>query len=190
MKANRFDNILYFNIFLLSFLGYYAILLLLFNLGLSETSRSVTIPIRLGIVAMLVVLFLKNIKHLQSVKGIHWFLFFCFVYLYRLFDDYNSLELYYMSIPDVLLFFLSFAVIPFIVLSTQPLSKSKLKMNGIYTTGDPDNIVKKMVLIMQNQEKLQALGDFSRKLIIDHYSNEIVLEKHLKAFYSELKSYD
>lgn len=137
MKKNKIDIALYFGIFFLTFLGYYAILLLLFNLGLSEASRSVTIPIRLGIVAMLALLFLKNIKHLQPVKGMHWFLLFCFVYLYRLFDDYNSLELYYMSIPDVLLFFLSFAVIPFIVLSTQPLSKSKLKamFNALFIGG-------------------------------------------------------
>lgn len=104
---------------------------------MGETTRNVTIPIRLAISFMLIFLLIKNINRLQRVKIMHWFILFCLFYFYRLFVDYLSMEHYYMSVSQVSLYFLSFAVIPFVVISTQVIDKSKLKVifNSILVGG-------------------------------------------------------
>jgi O-antigen ligase len=137
VKKSRFETYLFFWIFFTTFLGYYSILLLLFNLGMSETSRSVTIPIRFGISGMLTVLFLRNINKLQSSNVIYLYVIFMFIYLYRLFEDYMNMEHYFMSISEVLVYFLSFSAIPFIVFSSQRLDTNKINsiFNALFIGG-------------------------------------------------------
>ena len=120
MKTDKFNSFLFFTIFFLTFLGYYALLLVLFNLGMSETSQIVTIPIRLLICACLTLLLIKiqfsSSRDSHNKKLIYLFLLFAFFYVARLFVEYITNENYYMSSIQVLLYFISFAFIPFIVL--------------------------------------------------------------------------
>lgn len=132
MKVNRFDTTLYFWVFLLTYVGYYAILLLLFNIGMSDTTRVVTVPIRLLIAVFLLLLFIRNIKKLQYLDNLRWFLLFSLFYIARLFVDYLKNESYYMGIPEVMAYFLSFAVIPFIVISSIKLDTKKI--NTIFSS--------------------------------------------------------
>lgn len=116
----------FFGIFFLTFLGYYAILLLLFNLGLSEFSRSVTVPIRLLIMFFILLLVWFNRSNLNSNSAIKWFLVFIGVYFYRLFIEYNNDVNYYMPVSNVFIYFVAFCVVPFVGIVTQKIDYKTL----------------------------------------------------------------
>lgn len=121
MKVN-FNKIILFLIISLSIFGYYVILLLLFNAGLGSQTRLITIPLRLILIFLFLFLFLFNYKNLKFNNALKVFSFFSLIYLSRLFLDYINMESYYLSMSEVFFYFISFAVIPFVVLSIQRFS--------------------------------------------------------------------
>jgi len=132
MKTNKFDPALYFIVFLLTYVGYYSILLLLFNLGMGDVTRTITIPIRLLIITSLVILFFNNIKKIHRQDNLRWFLLFSLFYIARLLVDYLSNETYYIGVPEVMIFFLSFVFLPFVIISSIRLDTKKI--NAIFSS--------------------------------------------------------
>ncbi len=137
MKEHKLHTILYFFVFLFTYLGFYTILLFLFNIGMGGASRSVTIPIRLIIMFLLLILFIRNIKKLQKDNSLPWFILFSLMYLTRLFVDYVQNKPYYMSISEVFVYFISFSFIPFICITSIRLDKKKINaiFNSIFIGG-------------------------------------------------------
>lgn len=128
LRIEKLNNRLYFLIFLLTFTGYYAILLLTFRVGLAQDTREITIPLRLGVMILLLLSFVFSFKRLHSSAPLKLFSIFSLFYLIRLLIDYIKGVDYYMPISGVLLYFLSFAVVPFIVIVVQRISKKQLKV--------------------------------------------------------------
>jgi len=125
IKNSTISNYLLWIIFSLTFLGFYAILLLVFNVGKSELSRQLTIPMRLLIGASCGLLLIINIKN--KSPHLKWFLPWVFIYILRIFIDYNNNEDFYISFSELMFFFASFVVIPFIGLSKVNYSKINFK---------------------------------------------------------------
>lgn len=111
--GNRF---IFFLIFYFTYLGYYASLLLISNFVSLESSRLFTIPIRLLVVGCLVILFFIQFKYLRFPKIVYLFSIFVLAYLLRLFISYNLDTPYYLPISEVFFYFVSFCILPFIVL--------------------------------------------------------------------------
>ncbi|WP_313138962.1 hypothetical protein [Myroides sp.] len=109
-----------FFLFFFTFIGYYAVLLLFFNIGLGETSRQLTIPVRLSIVVVLLVLVMSNLRILRKAPWLGCFFIFSFCYILRIFLDYVNQEYYYVPVESILLFFVSFAFLPFVCFSILP----------------------------------------------------------------------
>lgn len=126
MKSDKINTRLYFLIFFLSFLGYYAILLLGFNLGYSQESRKVTVPLRLGIILLMGILTLRNLKNLHGSSTLSIFIFFSIFYLGRIFMDYYNGIDYYLSVEEVFLYFIAFDFIPFTLLAIQNIKEKYL----------------------------------------------------------------
>ncbi|WP_339698159.1 O-antigen ligase family protein [uncultured Marixanthomonas sp.] len=127
-KLNNSNIILFFGIFFLTFLGYFTILLVLFDAGMSELSRKITIPLRLFIIGMLLILLWKNRENLRESSGIKWSLFFFLVFSFRLLIEYLRGINYYMSILDVFLYFIAFCVFPFMGIVFQQITLKRLNI--------------------------------------------------------------
>jgi O-antigen ligase len=134
LKINRF---LLSVIFFLVFLGFYAILLVLFNAGMAGFTRQVTIPIRVIIGLSLISLVFLNYKQIKVISETRWFLFFAFLYVLRVVIDFYLKEKYYVSTSEILFYFISFAVIPFVSLSTFRFNEKYLStiLNTIFFSG-------------------------------------------------------
>lgn len=130
MRTEKINLVLYFLVFFFVFIGYYAILLTSFELGLHEQTRLVTVPVRLVVIASLVLLLLLNTKKTRVSYGFQLFLLFSFIYLLRLFAEHNKMVEYYIPMSEVLFYFLAFGFIPFLVLITQEFNKRHL--NSIF----------------------------------------------------------
>ncbi|MFV0224104.1 O-antigen ligase family protein [Empedobacter falsenii] len=120
MKVSRYNNYKYNNyllqiILFLTFLGFYAVLLMMFNMGKSEMSRSLTIPMRMLIGLSCGLLFINNFKNRSPY--LIWFIAWVCLYFLRIVIDYNKQEYFYMPYGDLIFYLLSFVVIPFIGLS-------------------------------------------------------------------------
>lgn len=100
----------------LNFIGYYVCLMLLFYIGFGALSLSVSIPLRLLILICLIVFFLQNTR-LKARSETYIFLFFSLVYLARIFSDALQGLPYYVGTSRLLLYYLSFDMIPFLLLS-------------------------------------------------------------------------
>ncbi|HRP54745.1 MAG TPA: O-antigen ligase family protein [Agriterribacter sp.] len=100
----------------LNFIGYYVCLMLLFYIGLGTLSLSVSIPLRLLILSCLTVFFLQNTR-LKPKSETYIFLFFSLIYLIRIFSDALKGLPYYLGTSRLLLYYLSFDMIPFLLLS-------------------------------------------------------------------------
>src|SRR5690606_15316614 len=124
--SNKLNIVLYFSVFFLTFLGYYAILLGIFNIGLAEVTRIITVPLRLLIMGMLVLVFLSNKVLLKNTAAL-WFLLFTVLYSIRLLIELQTNTNYYMPISGVMLYFFSFAVIPFLGISLNRVNPSRMK---------------------------------------------------------------
>lgn len=118
MSLINFNRAVMFLLGILTFFGFYTILLLLFNYGFGDSSRLVTIPIRLLIAFLFIILFLVNIRYLKASLELRLFVVFSVVYIARLFFDFFNREMYYISSAEVLLYYLSFAVIPFVTITS------------------------------------------------------------------------
>lgn len=127
MRNNTINNNLLFISFLLTFIGYYVILLILFNFNMYESSRLVTIPVRIIITFTLSILFFKNIAYNKRNFVIPLFIVFSIFYILRIAIDYSDSEEYHRSISEVFLFFLSFCFIPFISIYKLNLNQERIK---------------------------------------------------------------
>lgn len=100
----------------LNFIGYYVCLMLLFYIGLGALSLSVSVPLRLLILACLTVFFLQSTR-LKAKSETYIFLFFSLIYLIRIFSDALTGLPYYIGTSRLLLYYLSFDMIPFLLIS-------------------------------------------------------------------------
>ncbi len=120
------SKLLLFVIFLFTFLGFYASILLFASFASLDTSRLLTIPIRLVLVLALLLLLLYNFKTIYFSKIYLFFYFFSTIYILRILFDYNNEVPYYTSYPSVLGYFLSFAFIPFMSISSIKINETLL----------------------------------------------------------------
>lgn len=119
----KINSYLLFIIFSLSFLGYYAITLLSVNAGMGGYTRQISIPVRMIIGAALMGLLFMNYKRINiSHATIAYFLFASF-YVARVIMDYVLGNKHSISTTEVLFYFISFSVIPFISVSSFSIRK-------------------------------------------------------------------
>lgn len=139
MKTSQgsLNSFLIFVIFCFTFLGFYAILLLAINSGLSGFTRQVSIPTRILINASLISLVFVNLKKLSLPKETLLFLLFMSVYLGRVITDYLWREPYYLSTSEVLFYVFSFAIVPFVSISSFRVSRENVTtiLNAIFYSG-------------------------------------------------------
>lgn len=132
----KINSYLLFIIFSLSFLGYYAITLLSVNAGMGGYTRQISIPVRMIIGAALMGLLFMNYKRINiSHATIAYFLFASF-YVTRIIMDYVLSNKYGMSTTEVLFYFVSFSVIPFLSISALSLRTGNFRLiiNSLLTT--------------------------------------------------------
>src|SRR5690606_24827513 len=109
----KINYILLFLVFFLSFIGFYAIILVAVNAGMSGYTRILSIPIRLLIGAALIGLIIINFNKIKVLTELKIFALFALIYICRVVLDYALGEKYSLSTPEVLFYFISFSVIPF-----------------------------------------------------------------------------
>jgi O-antigen ligase len=101
-------------VFFLTFLGYYIVLLGLFNLGLPQISRFVTIPLRIIVVFLLLYIVIRFHNSVKQEKAYTIaFLTFSTLYFGRIIYDAIRHKEYYLTTEEITFYFLSFCVIPF-----------------------------------------------------------------------------
>lgn len=115
--GKKLNSYFLFIIFLLTFLGFYVIVLFLLNNDMKETTRAVTIPIRIVIGVSLLLLTIMNLSRFAVQPVLKWFLLFSGFFLARIIVDDARAEYYYLTTSDVTFYFFSFAVIPLTSLS-------------------------------------------------------------------------
>lgn len=125
MKIYKINNYLFGIVFFFTFLGFYSVLLLGINADMSGFTRQLTIPMRILIDVSCLSLLLLGFRNRRIY--IKWFILFTFIYLTRIFIDINNLEFFYISYSEVVLYFISFCVIPFISISKIDFSKIHFK---------------------------------------------------------------
>ncbi len=106
---------LLFTVVFLNFIGYSAYLMLMFHLGLSAQSTAFSIFFRLLVIGCLIILFLKTPKFKPDLT-LHLVLFFSLIYISRIFIDGLKGLPYYVGTYKLLLYYLSFSLIPFLLL--------------------------------------------------------------------------
>jgi O-antigen ligase len=115
MISKKINNQLFYISFFLAFLGFYVVLLLVFNVGNAELSRKLTIPMRMIVGLGSIFIFLLNFR--SKLPYLKWFHCFAFIYSIRIMIDYNTIKYFYISYTELIFFFLSFVIIPFVGLS-------------------------------------------------------------------------
>lgn len=111
MRKKALYTAVFFN-----YIGYYVYLLLLFYAGLSASSTGYSMLLRLVILGSLVILFFRS-ERFKTKAPTHLFLLFSFVYIARiLVDDLRDLS-YFVGTDKLLLYYLSFDMIPFFLIS-------------------------------------------------------------------------
>lgn len=116
MSSSKKSFFLYFLGFFV-FLGFYIVILALANAGLLTFSRGLTIPIRLLISVVFVFLFLFS-RRVTLKRPTILFLVFAFFYLVRIGIDFFSSKDLYIGYGELVFYFLSFSLIPFVCVST------------------------------------------------------------------------
>jgi O-antigen ligase len=117
MRISKLINIGLFNACFLSFLGYYAILLLIVISGMNVNNRAVTIPVRIFIVALLGTIYFSNPK-LKFQKGLIYFFIFSFAYLTRILFEYlDPSSIFHIPEVEFFLYFMSFVFLPLFFVS-------------------------------------------------------------------------
>src|SRR5690554_1489309 len=115
MNLKKINSLLFYLSFFLAFLGFYVVLLLVFNVGQADLSRQLTIPMRMIICLSTFLIFFLNIRNRSPY--LKWFYFFIFIYSIRIIIDYNTSKYFYISYTELVFFLLSFVIIPFVGLS-------------------------------------------------------------------------
>lgn len=109
------DKIIY-TIAFFNFIGYYILLLLIFNWGADAISTNFTIALRLIVLICIGTLLFYQKKNHSLISNI-LFLIFSVCYLVRIAVDSLLNLRYYLDIPTLLLYFISLDVIPFFVMT-------------------------------------------------------------------------
>lgn len=117
LKYSKLTYRFFYIIFFFSFIGYYSVILLTSNFISLELSRIITIPLRIILLLSLVIVFIINVKKTNALTVNNLFLVFMVVYILRIFVDYNNESAYYLPFTEVFLYFISFSVIPYLVIS-------------------------------------------------------------------------
>lgn len=125
VKYVKYNSFLFNSVIFLVFLGFYAIILLLFNAGMGDKTRLVTIPVRLLIGVLCGFILFRSIK--KKNKQIKWFFLFVLAYFARIIIDYSMAEYFYISYSNLVFYFISFVIIPFIAISKMDFSKICVK---------------------------------------------------------------
>lgn len=112
MLSNKKSVLFYFLGFFV-FIGFYVIILALANVGLLTLSRLITIPIRL-LISLAFLLILIFSRHVILKRQTILFLLFAVIYLLRVLIDFLNGESLYMGYGELIFYFLSFAVLPFV----------------------------------------------------------------------------
>lgn len=113
MSKIKINKYAFWIIIFISFLGFYAITLIAVNLGIP--SRQITIPIRLLLSLATGLLLVLNFN--KRMPWLYLFLSFSTIYGFRIAYDYSINEYYYLKYSELLFYFLSFAVVPFVGVS-------------------------------------------------------------------------
>lgn len=116
-ERSKFYNLNLFLAFFLGLSGYYTVLIILANMGLNSISRIFTIPIRILVLFSFFVLYRSGNKIQYKGLANKLFLFFSFFYLFRILLESLKIDPLYLSELNILLYFLSFVLIPFVILS-------------------------------------------------------------------------
>ncbi|MDT0677677.1 O-antigen ligase family protein [Autumnicola musiva] len=135
---NLKTNILFFSIiFFFTYIGFYAIVLWILNIGMSGETRLITIPLRGLIGVSLIFLVIINIRKIYPLWQTKIFFIFSAIYFIRIGTDYILNKPYYLTSMEVFFYFLSFAFLPFTVISSVRLRKEYFKpiINSIYGSG-------------------------------------------------------
>lgn len=123
MNVKR-NSVIFISFFV--FAGYYALLALLISLGLTNSSRLITIPLRLLIsIFMLVILkdsFIKN-KKLEAISLL--FTLFWLFYFIKVLINYNSIHKLSRSWLEYIFYSVNFCILPFFALSRLNFNKYK-----------------------------------------------------------------
>ena len=99
----------------LNYIGYYVYLLLLFYIGLSAYSLGFSVLIRFIILLGLFILFF-NSPRLKTKASTYIFIIFSIIYLTRIVIDALKGLPYYVSTSKLILYYLSFCMIPFLLI--------------------------------------------------------------------------
>lgn len=130
VKIADLNSFLLNSVVFLTFLGFYATILLLINLGLSGQTRIITIPLRMIIGLLCSVIFLIGIKNRS--KSFLVFLVFAVIYLLRIITDFALNEFLYISYFEIFFYFISYVVIPFIAITK--VDFNKINVNSLFKT--------------------------------------------------------
>lgn len=127
-RINKINSILIFLIVLLTFLGFYSLIIIAVNLFGNDSSRFIAIPLRLLICFLLMSVFFVNLNQGIHFKPIYKYYFvFSILFIFRIiYEELNLIE-YYIDHEIVLLYFLSFSLIPFTVLSSVSFNAKSLR---------------------------------------------------------------
>lgn len=125
MKSNKTDNYLLWVVIFMTFLGFYSILLLSLNAGMSGGTRVISSLMRIIIVVCCLLIFLRNVN-VRNIE-IKWFIVFTFIFMIRVFLDYSSNKYFYIPYKDLVFYYFSFVFIPFIGISKIDFSKINIR---------------------------------------------------------------
>lgn len=116
IKIEALENISLATAFFFTFAGYYIVLAIISNIIGTEFSRALTIPLRVLILASMIIPFLLH-PTIRAQRALIFFVFFSFAYLARIIIEMHGPDNYHISVHEFLLYFLSFVLIPLILLS-------------------------------------------------------------------------
>lgn len=125
LKRNERNSFAISTVIFLTFLGFYVLVLLALSSGMSGATRLVTIPARmiLGIFCIILLIQNRNIRASYTV----WFVIFAVLYFIRIIIDIAKLEYFYIPFSDLLFYFVSFCVLPFVAISKVDFSKINME---------------------------------------------------------------
>lgn len=125
MIVNKYkiSSTLLYWIFFLSFFGYYSILIISLSLGIQDT-RVLTMPLRLIIVTLIGSLFLFRARNYSLNKYVVIYFLFTALYGVMLMRELllGSLDAYYLSVDEIIKFYITFSFIPFVFIANYRMS--------------------------------------------------------------------
>lgn len=121
LSRSRMVSVLLAAFILLAVSGYYVVLIVQANVGIVSSARGVTIPLRVVLMAVLgTAIALDPVVRPTRLHFV--FLAFAFLYLLRIIIEMIGGSMFHISPVEMGLYFISFCVLPFLVLSNIRLS--------------------------------------------------------------------